>query len=79
MVDKEKVAEVLDDIRGGLQSHGGDVQLVEVTEDGIVKVVLQGACRGCPMAQMTIKRGVEAQLKKAIPDIQEVVAVDETA
>jgi Fe-S cluster biogenesis protein NfuA len=79
MVDKEEVAKVLDDIRGGLQSHGGDVQLVEVTEDGIVKVVLQGACRGCPMAQMTIKRGVEAQLKKAIPDIQEVVAVDETA
>jgi Fe-S cluster biogenesis protein NfuA len=79
MVDKEEVAKVLDEIRGGLQSHGGDVQLVEVTEDGIVKVVLQGACRGCPMAQMTIKRGVEAQLKKAIPDIQEVVAVDETA
>jgi Fe-S cluster biogenesis protein NfuA len=79
MVDKEEVAKVLDGIRGGLQSHGGDVQLVEVTEDGIVKVVLQGACRGCPMAQMTIKRGVEAQLKKAIPDIQEVVAVDETA
>jgi Fe-S cluster biogenesis protein NfuA len=79
MVDKEEVAKVLDEIRGGLQSHGWDVQLVEVTEDGIVKVVLQGACRGCPMAQMTIKRGVEAQLKKAIPDIQEVVAVDETA
>jgi len=62
MIDKEKVAEVLDAIRVALQSHGGDVKLVEVTDDGIVKVALQGACKGCPMAQLTIKRGVEARL-----------------
>ena len=79
MVDQEQVSKVLDEIRVGLQSHGGDVQLVEVTEDGQVKVVLQGACRGCPMAQMTIKRGVEAKLKEAIPEVKEVVAVDEPA
>ena len=76
MVDKERVAKVLDDIRAMLQMHGGDVKLVEVTEDGTVKVELQGACRGCPMAQMTIQRGVEARLKKEIPEVKEVVPVE---
>ncbi|MCK4374167.1 MAG: NifU family protein [Candidatus Brocadiae bacterium] len=76
MVDKEQVAKVLDEIRVALQSHGGDVKLVEVTEDGTVKVELQGACKGCPMAQMTIQRGVEARLKEEIPGIKEVVPVE---
>jgi Fe-S cluster biogenesis protein NfuA len=76
MVDKEHVARVIEDIRAALQMHGGDVKLVEVTEDGTVKVELQGACRGCPMAQMTIQRGVEARLKKEIPDVKEVVPVE---
>ena len=75
MVDKEEVARVIEDIRSALQAHGGDVRLVDVEEDGTVKVELQGACQGCPMAQMTIKRGVEARLKKEIPDVKEVVAV----
>jgi len=75
MVDKEKVAEVLDDVRPSLQAHGGDVQLVDVTEDGVVKVKLQGACQGCPMATMTISRGVETRLKQAIPEVKEVKAV----
>jgi Fe-S cluster biogenesis protein NfuA len=75
MLDKERVSEVLDDIRGALQAHGGDVKLVEVTDDGTVKVELQGACRGCPMAQMTIQRGVEARLKQEIPEVKEVVPV----
>ncbi len=79
MVDKERVAKVLDDIRAMLQMHGGDVKLVEVTEDGTVKVELQGACRGCPMAQMTIQRGVEARLKKEIPEVKEVVPVEAAA
>ena len=76
MVDKEHVARILDEIRTALQAHGGDVKLVEVTEDGTVKVELQGSCRGCPMAQMTIQRGVEARLKKEIPEVKSVVPVE---
>ena len=71
---KEKVEEVLAKIRPMLQMDGGDVELVEV-EDGIVKVKLTGACGGCPMAAMTLKRGIEAKMKEEIPDLKEVVAV----
>ncbi len=78
MVDKEQVAKVIEDIRLALQAHGGDIELVEVTEDGTVKVQLQGACRGCPMATMTIRRGVEARLKQDFPEIKEVVSVEGT-
>lgn len=75
MLDKEKVQEVLDQIRPALQADGGDVQLVEVTEDGVVKVALQGACRGCPMSQLTLANGVERVLKERIPEIQRVEPV----
>jgi Fe-S cluster biogenesis protein NfuA len=51
------------------------VELVDVSEDGIVKVRLTGACRGCPMSQMTLKMGIEKMIKKQIPDIKEVIAV----
>jgi len=71
----EKVQEVLDKIRPNLQADGGDVELVEVT-DGIVKVRLQGACKGCPMSQMTLKMGIERILKQHIPEVSEVQAVD---
>lgn len=77
MIDKERVGEVIEDqIRPSLQSHGGDCDLVDVTDEGIVKVVLQGACRGCPMAQMTIRRGVQTKLQQEIPEVKEVVAVE---
>ncbi len=77
MVDKKKVEDLLEtQIRPSLQSHGGDCELVEVTDEGVVKLVLQGACRGCPMAQMTVKQGVEATLKEALPEVKEVVAVE---
>ncbi len=72
---KEKVNEVLDKIRPSLQADGGDVKLVEVTDDGIVKVELQGACAGCPMSQMTLKMGIERQLKSEIPEVKEVQSV----
>ena len=75
MLDKAKVAEIIDAIRPALQMHGGDVQLVEVADDGTVKVELQGACQGCPMAAMTIQRGVEARLKQELPEVKQVVAV----
>lgn len=75
MVDETEVGRVIDDLRGSLQAHGGDIKLIEVEEDGTVKVELQGACKGCPMATVTIRQGVEARLKKEIPEIKEVVAV----
>ena len=71
---KERVEEVLNLIRPALQADGGDIQLVDVT-DGIVKVVLTGACGSCPMSQMTLKMGVEKTLKEKIPGIKEVVAM----
>jgi Fe-S cluster biogenesis protein NfuA len=72
---KEKVIAVLDEIRIGLQQDGGDCELVDVTEDGIVKLRLTGACAGCPMSQMTLKMGIEAALKERIPEVREVMAV----
>ncbi len=72
---KEQVEGVLDKVRPMLQRDGGDVELLEVAEDGTVKVRLVGACGGCPMATMTLKRGIEAKLREEIPDIKEVVAV----
>jgi Fe-S cluster biogenesis protein NfuA len=71
---REKVEAVLKNIRPALQNDGGDVELVEV-DQGIVKVRLQGACNGCPMAAMTLKNGIERALKEAIPEVVEVQAV----
>lgn len=75
MVTKEAVQEALDLIRPALQADGGDVELVDVTEDGVVKVALQGACRGCPMSQLTLANGVERVLKEQIPEVQRVEPV----
>ena len=72
---KEKVEQALAKIRPALQADGGDVELVAVESDGTVKVKLQGSCHGCPMAQITLKQGIEHSLKQAIPEIKEVVAV----
>ena len=72
---KEKVQKVIDEIKPFLKADGGDIELVEVTEDGIVKVKLVGACAGCPGAQMTLKMGVEKKLREAVPEVKEVVAI----
>ncbi|MCK8828332.1 NifU family protein [Natroniella acetigena] len=72
---KEKIEEVLDKVRPSLQADGGDVALIDITDEGIVKVELQGACAGCPMSQMTLKMGIEKRLKKEIPEVKEVQAV----
>jgi Fe-S cluster biogenesis protein NfuA len=69
----EKVKAALDKIRPALQADGGDVELVDV-KDGVVKVKLTGACSGCPMSQMTLKRGIERVLKEQVPEIKEVVS-----
>jgi Fe-S cluster biogenesis protein NfuA len=72
---REKVEMALQDIRPALQADGGDVELVDVTEDGIVKVKLKGACGGCPMAQLTLKQGIERRLKDSIPGVKSVESV----
>ena len=71
---KNLVEQALAKIRPMLQRDGGDIELVEVT-DGIVKVRLTGACKGCPMSQMTLKQGVERMLLKEVPGLKEVQAV----
>ncbi len=71
---KKTVEQALLKIRPLLQRDGGDIELVEVS-DGIVKVRLTGACKGCPMSQMTLKQGVEKLLMKEIPGIKQVQAV----
>ena len=72
---KEAVQKAIDLIRPSLQADGGDVELIDVSEDGIVKVKLTVACRGCPMSQMTLKMGIEKMIKQQVPNIKEVVAV----
>lgn len=72
---REKVEEVLSKIRPTLQRDGGDVELVDVSPDGVVKVRLKGACGGCPMSAYTLKLGIERSLKQAVPEIKEVVQV----
>ncbi len=73
---KEKVKEILDRVRPALQADGGDVELVDVDEEnGVVKVRLMGACRGCPMSQLTLQIGIERELKDKVPEVKEVVAV----
>lgn len=72
---KEEVEKVLEMVRPGLQADGGNVELVEVTEDGIVKVRLTGACGSCPMSTMTLKMGIERAVKEKVPGVKEVVQV----
>ncbi|MBM3285450.1 MAG: NifU family protein [Candidatus Aminicenantes bacterium] len=72
---KEKVEAVLNKVRPALMADGGNVELVDVQDDGVVKVRLTGACGGCPMSQMTLKMGIERLLKKEVPEVKEVVAV----
>jgi Fe-S cluster biogenesis protein NfuA len=72
---KEQVQEVLELIRPALQADGGDVELVDVTDDGIVSVRLTGACGSCPMSTMTLKMGIERTLVEKIPEVKEVVQV----
>ena len=68
----EKVEAVLEKVRPQLQADGGDVELVDITENNIVKLRLQGACAGCPMSQMTLKNGIERVLKQEIPEVKSV-------
>jgi Fe-S cluster biogenesis protein NfuA len=72
---KEDVKKALDEVRPHLKADGGDVELVEVTEDGVVKVRLLGACEGCPMREMTLTQGITRFIKKKVPEVKDVQAV----
>lgn len=72
---KQQVQEVLELVRPALQADGGDVELVDVTDDGVVSVKLTGACGSCPMSTMTLKMGIERTLREKIPEVKEVVQV----
>lgn len=71
-----QVENVLEQVRPYLQQDGGDIKFIELTDDNVVNVELVGACGSCPFSTMTLKNGVEATLKKAIPQIKEVVAIN---
>lgn len=71
---KEKVESALEKIKPMLKADGGDVELVDVSDDGVVKVKLTGACGCCPMSQMTLKNGIEKAIKEEVPEVKEVVA-----
>jgi len=75
MVDKDKVGQVIEFVRPALQADGGDIKLVEVSDDGIVKVKLLGHCAGCPMSQMTLSEAVERTLKEHVAGVKRVVPV----
>lgn len=74
-IDKERVKDVINKIRPQLQMDGGDLALIDITDDGIVKVQLQGHCVGCAYAQQTLKLGVERAIKQFVPEVKEVISV----
>jgi Fe-S cluster biogenesis protein NfuA len=71
---KERVAKALERVRPYLQSDGGDIDLLDVTEDMTVKVKLKGACHGCPYSMQTLKAGVEQAIMKEVPEIKRVIS-----
>jgi Fe-S cluster biogenesis protein NfuA len=73
---KQKVEEILGQIRPHLQADGGDIQLVEITEDNVVRVELRGACGSCPHSAITLKQGVETTLKRYVPEVKSVEDVN---
>lgn len=73
---REKVEAALDKIRPQLQADGGGVELIDVDDNGLVRVKLTGACGGCPMAQMTLKQGVERVLKMQVPEVKSVESIN---
>ena len=75
MIDQEKLESVLNKVRPAIQADGGDVELVKIREDNVVEVRLTGACRGCPMATLTLKAGIERIVKDEIPEVVEVISV----
>ena len=73
---QERVEKILNLIRPSVQSDGGDVELVDITDEGVVRVRFVGACVDCPSSQMTLKMGIERNLKQHVPEVTAVVSVD---
>ncbi len=73
---RDRVAHVMELIRPSIQADGGDVELVEVTDEGVVRVRFQGACVGCPSSSMTLKAGIERNLRQYVPEVTLVEAVE---
>jgi Fe-S cluster biogenesis protein NfuA len=71
-MDKEKIKQVIEKIRPQLQADGGDIEIVDISDDGIVKVRLMGHCAGCPYSMMTLSQGVERALKQFVPEVKAV-------
>ncbi len=74
-MNEEEVEKVLDEVRPQLQAEGGDVELVDITDEGVVKVKLQGACAACPMSTMTLSMSIEKALKDNFSEVEKVEAV----
>ncbi|MHC4599832.1 MAG: NifU family protein [Planctomycetota bacterium] len=72
---EEKVRGAMEAVRPALQSDGGDIELVRVTEDGTVYVKMTGACAGCPMSQITLTEGVEVRIKNLVPEVTKVLTI----
>ena len=72
---KGEVEKIIKEIQPSLRADGGDIELVDVDGEGIVKVRLKGACAGCPMSKMTLELGVERYLKSRVPQVKKVVSV----
>jgi Fe-S cluster biogenesis protein NfuA len=72
---RDKIENALQKVRPSLQADGGDVELIDVDDDGVVSVRLTGACGGCPMSQMTLKMGIEKILKETVPEVKEVISI----
>jgi Fe-S cluster biogenesis protein NfuA len=73
---REEIEKILDEVRPALRFDGGDVELVDITEDGVVLVRLMGACSGCGMSVLTLKAGIERAIKQKFPDVKEVKDVN---
>lgn len=73
---EERINQAIENVRPYLQTDGGDIAFVEITNDYVVKVKLLGACYACPMSLQTLKLGVERTIKNAVPEVKEVIAID---
>ncbi|MCL2807529.1 MAG: NifU family protein [Coriobacteriia bacterium] len=76
MVDRSLVEDALELVRPALQADGGDVKLIDVDSEGVVSVELQGACKGCPMSQLTLSNSVERILKERVPGVTKVIPAE---
>jgi len=72
---RQRVQQVIDMVRPAIQSDGGDVELVDVDDQGVVQLRMHGACIGCPSATMTLKLGIERNLRERVPEVSEVVCI----